>query len=347
MRVLSLFDGISAGQLALQKVGVKVTDYYAAEIDKYTIQITQKNFPNTIQLGDVENFESWDIDWSTISLVTGGFPCQAWSTAGKQLGDKDERGKLFWVMLEIIKKVLIYNPNAAYLIENVKMKKEFEKYITFHTEQALGRVDKHLINSNLFSAQNRSRYYWTNIPVPPLPISNDLLLSDVLEIDVPEKYFVDANSYKTGSNQLNSDYKSQANTIHDAYKKSPSLCAFTHGYAQGYIKEFYLNDREIERATLKYSPTVWKSGNKMGRMQFPDSVDRKSKTLCSTTIKADRATHHLKDFYGIRRLTPVEFERLQTFPDNYTAGVSNTQRYKMIGNSWTVDVIVHILKNIK
>ena len=110
MNVLSLFDGMSCGQIALNRIGKTPTKYYAAEIDKYAITVTQANYPNTIQLGSVLDWQSWDIDWSSIDLVTGGFPCQAWSVAGKQQGDKDERGMLFWTMLDIMKNVMTHNP---------------------------------------------------------------------------------------------------------------------------------------------------------------------------------------------------------------------------------------------
>ena len=118
MNVLSLFDGMSCGRIALERLGIQVDNYYASEIDKYAIQIAQKNYPDTKQIGDVLDWQSWDIDWSSIDLVSGGFPCQSWSLAGKQLGDKDERGKMFWVMLDIMKKVIENNPNAYYLMEN-------------------------------------------------------------------------------------------------------------------------------------------------------------------------------------------------------------------------------------
>ena len=165
MNVLSLFDGMSCGRIALERVGLDGGKYYASEIDPYATKVSEANYPDIIRLGDVTKWQEWGIDWSSINLVTGGFPCQAWSMAGKQLGDKDERGMLFWTMLDVMKKVREYNPNAHFLIENVKMKKEFEEYITHHTEQALGEVHKILINSTLVSAQNRNRYYWTSFPV--------------------------------------------------------------------------------------------------------------------------------------------------------------------------------------
>jgi len=186
MNVLSLFNGMSCGMMALELLNVKVDKYYGSEIDKYANQAEQALFPGTIQLGDVLNWRDWDIDWTDIDLVTGGFPCQAWSMAGKQLGDKDERGKLFWTMLDIMKHVKYHNPNADFLIENVKMKKEFEEYITLHTENALGHVHKILINSALVSAQNRNRYYWTNFKVEQ-PEDRGILLKDILESGVVDR----------------------------------------------------------------------------------------------------------------------------------------------------------------
>ena len=172
---------MSCTRIALERLGIDVNHYYASEIDKYAMKVSEENYPDIIQIGDVQDWQSWDFDWSSIDLVIGGFPCQSWSLAGKQLGDKDERGKLFWVMLDVMKKVIENNPNAYYLMENVKMKKEFEEYITFHTEEALPNVNKYLINSALVSAQNRVRYYWTNIPGVEQPEQRGMVLRDILE----------------------------------------------------------------------------------------------------------------------------------------------------------------------
>lgn len=186
MNVLSLFDGISCCRIALERAGIEVRNYYASEIGKNAIKVAQANWPNNIQLGDATKWQEWDIDWSSIDLVTGGFPCQAWSIAGKQLGDRDERGMLFWTMLDVMKKVRQHNPKAQFLIENVKMKKEFEEYITHHTEQALGEVYKILINSALVSAQNRNRYYWTSLPCTQ-PEDKGIFLKDIIENGFVEK----------------------------------------------------------------------------------------------------------------------------------------------------------------
>lgn len=204
MNTLSLFNGMSVGKMAQEALGITVT-YYSSEIDKYAVQASNALYPDTVQLGDVTKWREWDIDWSSIDLVTGGFPCQAWSMAGKQLGDRDERGMLFWVMLDIMKHVKYHNPKAHYMIENVKMKKEFEQYITTHTENALGHVHKILINSALVSAQNRNRHYWTSFPVEQ-PEDRGILLKDIIEQGgdytyMSEKYYLSEKAIKYVKNE--------------------------------------------------------------------------------------------------------------------------------------------------
>ena len=298
MNGLSLFDGMSCGQIALNKIGIKPAKYYAAEIDKYAIKVTQANYPNTVQLGSVTEWRDWKINWSSIDLVSGGFPCQAWSMAGKQLGDKDERGMLFWVMLDIMKHAKSHNPKIKFLIENVKMKKEFEEYITHHTEQALGEVNKVLINSSLVSAQNRNRYYWTNWHVEQ-PEDKGIVLADIIESVFDEKYSL-SNKLINGFYNKKGGFNGRFNPM-DTASRPKCFCLTARYFKCG--------------ATDPYIITGETSNN----------------------------------LYGIsaRKLTPTECERLQTVPDNYTNHVSNTQRYKMLGNGWTVDVIAHILTAIK
>lgn len=282
MNVLSLFDGMSCTQLALKKLGVRVDNYWASEVDKYAIKVTQANFPNTKQVGDVRNVGGSLTP--PIDLLVGGSPCQGFSFAGKHLNFDDERSKLFFEFVRILKEV----KPKYFLLENVKMKKESEAVIT----EALG-VEPIMINSSLVSGQNRKRLYWTNIPVRFFPADKNILLKDILERETATHYRAGQkllDNYR-GGNQLNPSYKSQANTIHDIEGKVSTLCAGTHGYDNGYVPE---------------------SGNPR----------------------------------IFRKLTPTEFERLQTVPDGYTSGVSNTQRYKMLGNGMTVDVIAHILKGL-
>ena len=339
MNVLSLYDGMSCTQLALKSLGVRPRKYYAAEWDKYASSITQKNFPDTIPLGDVTKWREWDVEWSTIDLIVAGFPCQSWSMAGARLGDRDARGQLFWTTLDIIQHVLEANPKAKFLMENVKMKSDFEKYITHHTEQALGVVNKHLINSALVSAQNRQRYYWSNIEGIEQPKDKGIVLKDILEQEpVHDKYTAGDSLLKNyaGGNQLNPTYKSQANTIHPLDGKTFTLCAGTHGYANGYVAK-------------KPSPQGLILAGHASNIRGHDSVKRvydpEGKAPTLTTMGGGHREPKVIDVNDMtwRKLTPLECERLQTVPDGYTEGVSNTQRYKMLGNGFTVDVIAHIL----
>ncbi len=305
VRVLSLFDGMSCGQLALQRAGIKVDKYYASETDKYAIQVTQANFPNTIQIGDVKAINPED--YLDIDLIIGGPPCQGFSFAGKQLAFDDPRSALFFEFIRILKEV----KPKYFLLENVRMKQQFQDVITEQVSACYpdhkgndlfdSKIEPILINSASLSAQSRQRLYWTNIPNVKQPEDLGIVLKDILEDEVEKHYLAGKNLIENyqGGNQLNPNYKSQANTIHDKNKKSGAICAGTHGYANGYVE--------------------------------------------TKPIKVGMNIENL----SWRKLTPLEVERLQTVPDNYTNHVSNTQRYKMLGNSFTVEVIAHILNNMK
>lgn len=220
MIYLSLFNGISAGRLALDRAGISFDKYYIAEIDKFANKVSEHHYPDNIQLGDVTKWKEWDIDWCDIGLITAGFPCQAWSLAGKQLGDKDPRGALFWTMLDIIQYAKLHSPNLKFMMENVKMKKEFEDYITYHTEQALGSVTKTLINSALVSAQNRRRFYWTNFEVSQ-PEDKGILLKDIIE-EVDDHGFENTRTIKKVFN-VNPSGKGMNGNVYSADGISPTL----------------------------------------------------------------------------------------------------------------------------
>lgn len=306
MKILSLFNGISALHLACDRAGIQVDTCYYAEIDKYANKVTEKHYPNDIALGDVTKWREWDIDWSEIGLVGAGFPCQAWSVAGKQLGDKDERGMLFWTTLEIVAHVLKHNPSAKFLMENVKMKKDFEQYITHHTEQALGKVEKTLINSALVSAQNRQRYYWTNFKVSQ-PDDKGIFLKDILE-----------------------------DGFNDREKSQTILATIYKENAKSMVKR--------NKMGLVVGGAIRGRYNEDGAISQRLELNGMEKTNTLTTVQKDNVAVYEDMTY--RKLTPIECERLQTFSDGWTDSVSNTQRYKALGNAWTVDVIVHILKHI-
>lgn len=178
MNVLSLFDGISCGQVALQRAGIKVDNYYASEIDKYAMQVTMKNYPNTIQLGDVTKWREWNIDWKSIGLLLGGTPCQGFSFAGRQLNFDDPRSKLVFVYFDILNHIKTVNPNVLFLLENVKMKKEYKDIISGYLE-----IEPIEINSSLVSAQNRVRLYWTNIENITNPKDKYIYLKNIIDME--------------------------------------------------------------------------------------------------------------------------------------------------------------------
>lgn len=326
LNVLSLFDGMSCGQIALNRAGIKYQNYYASEIDKYAITVTQANYPNTIQLGDIENWRLWNIDWQSIDLIFGGSPCQGFSFAGNQLAFDDPRSKLFFTFVDIVNHVKKMNPNLKFMLENVRMKKEHLNVIS----ECLG-VEPVFINSSLVSAQNRQRFYWANWTFKE-PEDKGIVLTDILEegfVDRDKSYCIDASYYKGGN--LNSYYKSSRRQIvfHPAAIVGRRLDSNN-------VRQDY--DKSIPIRQILY-------------------VLDSNKSRCLSTVGKDCVVSWLdvgmyKDAYlkyrdFFRNLTPIECERLQTVPDNYTNFVSNSQRYKMLGNGWTVDVIAHILKEMK
>lgn len=193
--VLSLFDGMSCGRIALREAGIKVNKYFASEIDKHAIKQTQHNFPDTVQLGSVTGVRAADLPH--IDLLIGGSPCQGFSFAGKQLNFNDPRSVLFFEYVRILREIQEYNPGVLFLLENVRMRRECEQVIT----EQLG-LEPVVINSALVSAQNRVRLYWTNIRTReeanlfdtkvftdiPQPEDRGIFIRDILEDDVPESY---------------------------------------------------------------------------------------------------------------------------------------------------------------
>ena len=483
MKVLSLFDGMSCGQIALDQLGIPVETYYASEIDKYAIQVTQANYPNTVQVGDVTNLDPKD--FADVDLIMGGSPCQGFSFAGKQLAFDDPRSALFFEFIRLLKAI----KPRYFLLENVRMKKEFLDIISqevskCYPEIAFG-IEPFLINSSLLSAQSRQRYYWTNIPNIQQPEDRGIVLRDILEDDYESErdksYCIDANYFKGASveqykkksrrqlvNKPKQDkqfvskeaieryVQDKDSKFNDTYNKRTvkgdksttirpnnntaniwvnekairietatsdngitNIKKGTSGKSWFFEQQTYSKDSKKTRS-LKAgsgsgnipkvietkpkqvgmasdikghdilrrvyspegkSPTLNSMGGgnrepkvvvqsyrevrtdeakKMRRMvrqkTGKDHTPYRAKELkprkdgkvgtVTPSLNKDHEISIEKEDLTWRKLTPLECERLQTVPDNYTNHVSNTQRYKMLGNGWTVEVIKHILKNV-
>lgn len=285
MNVLSLFDGMSCGRIALERLGMPVENYYASEIDKYAIEIAKKNYPNTKHIGSVIDVKGEDLP--QIDLLIGGSPCQDFSSLKFERKElQGEKSKLFYEYLRILKEV----KPKYFLLENVRMKKQSK----LELDNYLG-VSGVLINSNEFTAQNRERYYWTNIPLNKI-INKNISIDTIVSHDADEKYYCKEHQSK---HYNNCKYLENGNTIEviDFYNKS-----------------------------IKYS---------------------KANCITPHSFRCDRsATNILKINGRLRKLTENECETLQGVPKDYTKGVSSGQRYKLLGNGWTVDVIAHILDGI-
>jgi len=462
IKVLSLFDGMSCGQIALDQLGIEVDTYYASEIDKYAIEITQKNFPETIQVGDITKLDPKD--FADVDLIMGGSPCQGFSFAGKQLAFDDPRSALFFEFIRMLKAI----KPKYFLLENVRMKKEFLDIISQQVSECYPEItfgiQPILINSSLVSAQNRQRYYWTNISNIKQPEERGIVLRDILENDVDNEFYHGKKSIEymersndkwqqTGTRRADryeqTADKKKSFTITENWHKGvpynyfketkpkqvgklieqvkvrkhqvdiPKLqtCILDHYAKCGKDKKKIAKELNDKYSTVEHyfrklgsdffsipSEEHWpqlkkilgietnKFDKQIMEFEFRDGVfetkqrvysdEGKSPTLTHGSadkliqvgIAADISGHDiLKRVYSPegksptlntmgggnrepkvaqenltwRKLTPLECERLQTVPDNYTEGVSNTQRYKMLGNGWTVEVIKHILGDIK
>jgi DNA (cytosine-5)-methyltransferase 3A len=357
MKVLSLFDGISCARVGLERAGIKVEKYYASELDKYAIQVAQKNYPDTVQLGDVKLVNKEMV--GEIDLLIGGFPCQSFSISGNRKGFDDVRGHLYLECVRLLKEL---NPKW-FIFENVaSMKKDCQKIIS----EAFG-VNPICINASLVSAQNRKRLFWTNIPNVTQPHDRNIYLKDVIENGEPSQYsrkfglkdaslkslYLNASDWRgLNRNQMQNCVKvgdigngGQGQRVYSLDGKS--VCLSANGGGCGAKTGLYAFPVALTEARTEEAKRIRSENLKNGKDWSP----RRSKELVPRTdgksncLTTGITKEHLIfiDSYYIRKLTPIECERLQGLKDNYTEGISNTQRYKCLGNAFNVDVIAHIL----
>lgn len=321
--MLSLFDGISCARVALDRLGYTDILYLASEVDKYAIQIAQKNFPNTIQLGDVYNIRREDLPVH-IDLLIGGSPCQDLSIAKKNRQGLDgERSSLFWEWVRLWREC----QPKYWVLENVNSMPKAAKQVISETLD----VEPIMINAALVSAQNRKRLFWTNIQTDmfgychiPQPEDKGILLKHILETGsgiADKSHPINATYWKAGTSAAGQDY---SNRTHRRTLIAESVENGDKSYA-------------IPEATKK-GYAIAEEGDSVD-LSYPNSKTRRGRV----SKKASSQSVGVLEGHTIRKLTPVECERLQSLPDNYTDGINNTQRYKCLGNAFNVEVVRHIL----
>lgn len=329
---------MSCGQLALNRAGINVSRYYASEICPHAVAVTQKNFPATKQMGDITQWRDWDIDWSAVDLLIGGSPCQGFSFAGKQLAFDDPRSKMFFVYADILRHLKSLNPECRFLLENVKMKAAHLGVIT----DTLG-VEPEMINSASVSAQNRSRYYWVNWTVTQ-PSDRGVSLADVLECNV------------LGNSPGLKPWKDYVpGLLADNFLIDDEPFVFTARNG----KQVTIAEDDIRSARTFYETRTAFGKEERKRLSVLHGRDttprcKKSKHYvpaphdkANCLVTVDSFLNWVIDNEGFcRKLTLTEMERLQTVPDGYTSVASDTQRLKMLGNGWTVEVIAHLFSTL-
>jgi len=374
MNVISLFDGISCARVALDKSKIKVKNYYACEIEKNAIEISKKNYSDIIQLGSVIDFRKNMIGNKKIHLLIGGSPCQDLSIAKKNReGLEGSRSNLFYEYVRIMKLV----KPKYFILENVASMPQKDRDII---TEIMG-VNPVMFNASLVSAQCRKRYFWTNIKFE-LPIDKGILLKDIIQPDaqVDEKFMCKNNKliYKNNNNDRETkklgyvnNIDHQANRFYDDNGKIPAL-----GYmCNSMIKVGHISntDSQANRVystdgkSIALSANGGGSGAKTGlytmgrivgrrinneghRDDNNKDIDIKQRIELRNDNKSNNLSTVQKDNIlvgqNIRKLTPIECERLQSLPDNYTEGISLSNRYKCLGNAFNVNVVSHILNNI-
>lgn len=378
LTVLSLFDGMSCGAIALREAGIKVKQYFASEIDKAAIRQTQHNFPETIQLGSVVGVNVSELPH--IDLLIGGSPCQGFSFAGKQLNFSDPRSVLFFEYVRILREIQKYNPDVKFLLENVRMLSEYENIISSH----LG-IFPVAINSALVSAQNRYRLYWTNIRIKsvrdlfgstlhtdiPQPEDRDIYLRDILDSDVDSRFYLKSDEIDKLVRQREYGVQEQGNipdenildlwfdpsddsafARHDFERIDPDKVSSRNPFCpapdvarvpiQAIQKNHLIRDcRNESSSTLVIPGSVVKPQFGGG---FRPIVSGKASCLVASSSKFAAMLIVNGDDMVIRYLTPAECCRIQTIPEWYEWNCSEPQIYRLLGNGWTVAVISHIFR---
>lgn len=405
MNILSVFDGISAARLAIDRLGIKGYNYFSCEIDKDALYVAKNNYLDSIYLGDIKNLQNADI-LPKIDLLIGGSPCQNLSVAGDRTGLQGEKSKLFWEYVRVLKLV----KPRYFVLENVASMKKADRDII---SQTLG-VEPIMLDSADFSAQMRKRYYWTNISVEQPNTISDEKLADILENGYTERDKALCLTATYGRACLRDYFEKHSRQL---IFNTPVMYDYPHGYNQGGFKEreksptlrgsawqhnhflltledvlesqvddkYYIEptkavkilDAEVSKRKIAYIGTNSQGsriynifgkavsinangggwGAKTGLYALPcltpDKVNKRQQGKRFKPPLSKFYTLTAMDRHGVftnnylRKLTPKECERLQTFPDGWTEGLSDNKRYKLLGNAFTVSVIEYVLKGIR
>ena len=323
MNVISLFNGMGTLRQAFADMNIKVDKYYSSEIKPYAIELQQHHFPNVIQVGDINNWKEWDIDWKTIDFIGSGSPCQDLSQAGGRAGINGSKSSLFFVFVDILNHVKKLNPKVKFLQENVGSAPKLDVGIM---SRELG-VYPVRINSNLLTAQNRDRYYWTNIrtkqtmfdSVSDIPQPKDL---KIYLKDIIESGFVDKN-------KANAILESQSRHVvsQESMRKRSEVGGFI---------------TVVKEATKKGFVEVYP--NEGVDLSYPNSETRRGRLMkdkCNAILRQNE--FYINNGYYLRKLSQVELERLQGFKDGYTSILTYNKAASLLGDGWTLPIIIHIL----
>jgi len=331
LNVVSLFNGMNTGRQALENLGIKVNKYYSSEIKPYAIQLTQHHFSDTIQVGDVNNWKDWNIDWKSIDLILSGSPCQDLSIAGKRAGINGNKSNLFFVFIDILNHIKYLNSKVLFLQENVASANKLDVGIM---SRALG-VYPVRINSSLLTAQQRDRYYWSNIKTRktlfdlvtdiPQPKNKKIMLKDIITED-----YCDTDKHTC----LNTNSGKSATQTYLKHRNKTT----------GMITLIYKENNELrcKTNTLKGYDVI--TENDCLNLRYPTSTTRRGRV---TKGKSPCLMESNNDLYAykngiVRTINQVEMERLQGFNDGYTSILSKNKAGSLLGDGWTLPIIEHI-----
>jgi DNA-cytosine methyltransferase len=356
VNILSLFDGKSSGYTALELAGIPIDNYYSSEVDKYAIQVSNAIHPNQTRLGDVTKWREWNIDWDNIDLIVAGSPCQGFSFAGKQLAFDDPRSKLFFDFVDILNHVKALNSSVKFLLENVKMKREYMDVI----DELLG-VESVMINSALVSAQNRQRNYWSNIPIEQ-PLDRGITWGDVREVGVNGFYYTEK------ALQWLARHSQRKSKTLDVWRNDEKAQMVEASHYKNYSSQRFFGICDLPSDTeavasmrgRRIDPVTLSRDDYNKDIQPEQYIEFRydGKSNCLSTVTKDNIVVPFTlpdriplDSFFFRYITPRECFRLQTVPEHYinkilACGVSNSQLYKIAGNGWTDEVIAHIFRGI-